>query len=140
MKRRFDEGYSLVEVLIAIVVLGMLVVPTCASLVAAVRINAAADDMRQAQLAVSSAVEILMAEGIQPEALDENPANPMAKYKERFPDVSIHIDAVFDEETEVQENYFRVRVTSNAEGLDSVCVDTYIPAASVRNPEGEGTP
>lgn len=64
MKRRNDGGFSLIEVLVAMVVLALIVVPTCSSLVLSYRLNAKAEQMLQAQLAVSSAVETLMASGI----------------------------------------------------------------------------
>lgn len=64
MKGRKNGGYSLVEVLVAIALLAIIVLPTCTSLVLSVRINARTDEMLRAQLAVSSAVETLMAEGI----------------------------------------------------------------------------
>lgn len=62
--RRRNAGFSLVEVLVAIVLLGAMVVPICTSLVVSLRINDKTDAMLQAQLEVSSAVEHLMAEGI----------------------------------------------------------------------------
>lgn len=64
MKQKHNAGFSLVEVLVAIVILGIFVVPTCSSMVMAVQMNAKADEMLKAQLAVSSAVEQLKAEGI----------------------------------------------------------------------------
>lgn len=64
MKRKHNEGSSLIEVLVGIVVLALIVVPTCTSLVMSARINAKAEQLLQDQLAVSSAVETLMAEGI----------------------------------------------------------------------------
>lgn len=70
MKNKHDGGFSLIEVVLAMVILAMIVVPTCTSLVLSFRVNAKADAMMQAQLAVSSAVEQLMAVGI-----DEGRAN-----------------------------------------------------------------
>ena len=64
MKQKNNAGFSLVEVLVAIVLLGAIVVPTCTGLVLSVRLNEKSKDMMQAQLAVSSAVETLMASGI----------------------------------------------------------------------------
>ena len=64
MKRKHNEGFTLVEMLVSIVILAAIVIPTCTSLVLSYRINAKARDMMQAQLAVSSTVEKLMAEGI----------------------------------------------------------------------------
>lgn len=64
MKNKQDGGFSLIEVVLAMVILALIVVPTCSSLVLSYRVNAKADAMLQAQLAVSSAVEKLMADGI----------------------------------------------------------------------------
>ena len=62
--KKHNEGFSLVEVLLAMVLLAAIVIPTCTSLVLSFRVNAKAEALTQAQLAVSSAVETLMAEGI----------------------------------------------------------------------------
>ncbi len=64
MKNRHNEGFTLVELLVSIALLSAIVLPTCTSLVLSYRLNAKAEQMMQAQLAVSSAVETLMAEGI----------------------------------------------------------------------------
>lgn len=65
MKRnKWNAGYTLIEVLVAISILGIIVSPVCANLVMSLRVNNKTDEMLQAQLAVSSAVETLMAEGI----------------------------------------------------------------------------
>ena len=59
-----NGGFSLVEVVAAIAILGMFFTAACSSLVLGLRINEKSDQMLQEQLAVSSAVETLMAEGI----------------------------------------------------------------------------
>ena len=64
MKNKHDEGFSLIEILVAIVILTAIVVPTCSALVMSNEMNNRTDDLMKAQLAVSSAVEILMAEGL----------------------------------------------------------------------------
>ena len=64
MKKKHNEGFTLVELLVSIVILSAIVIPTCTGLVLSYRINAKAKDMMQAQLAVSSTVETLMAQGI----------------------------------------------------------------------------
>ena len=64
MKSKHNEGFSLVEILIAIVLLAALVIPTCSSLVMAFQMNAKSDSLMRSQLAVSSAVETLMAKGV----------------------------------------------------------------------------
>ena len=64
MKRKHNEGFTLVELLVSIVILSAIVLPTCTSLVMSYRLNAKSQDMMQAQLTVSSTVETLMAQGI----------------------------------------------------------------------------
>ena len=64
MKRKHNEGFTLVELLVSIVILAAVVIPTCTSLVLSYRLNAKTDDLTKAQLAVSSTVETLMAKGI----------------------------------------------------------------------------
>ena len=64
MQNKHDEGFSLIEILVAIVILAAFVVPICSSLVMTNEMNNRTDALMQAQLDVSSAVEMLMAEGI----------------------------------------------------------------------------
>ena len=78
--KKNNEGFSLVEVLLAMVLLAAIVIPTCTSLVLSFRMNAKAEALMQAQLAVSSAVETLMAKGITKEYLDSL-ENETAYYK-----------------------------------------------------------
>ena len=61
MKKKHNEGTSLIDVLVGIALLALVVIPTCTGLVLSVRINARAEQLLQDQLAVSSAVETLMA-------------------------------------------------------------------------------
>ena len=75
MKNKQDGGFSLIEVVLAMVILALIVVPTCSSLVLSYRVNAKADAMLQAQLAVSSAVEQLMANGIDGQRANDAIAN-----------------------------------------------------------------
>jgi len=64
MKRKSEAGFSLVEVLVSMVILGLTIVPMMSGMVVALKSIGMADEMMHAQLAVSSAVEKLMAEGI----------------------------------------------------------------------------
>lgn len=64
MKNKHNDGYTLVELLVSIVILAAIVIPTCTSLTLSYRMNAKSKELMQAQLAVSSTVETLMAEGI----------------------------------------------------------------------------
>lgn len=74
MKQKQNAGFSLVEVLVSIVILALVVVPLCTGLVMSVRMNAKADALLKAQLAVSSEIEKLMATGIDgvPEAENDH--------------------------------------------------------------------
>ena len=65
--KRNNEGFSLVEIVAAIAILGVFFSAACASLMLGLRMNEKTDAMLQSQLAVSSAVETLMAEGIDKE-------------------------------------------------------------------------
>ena len=66
-----NGGFSLLETLVSIVILGAMVVPTCTALVMTIRLNDKTEKMLQAQLAVSSAVETMMATGFSPEMTDD---------------------------------------------------------------------
>ena len=126
MKHKQDGGFSLIEVVLAMVILALIVVPTCTSLVLSFRVNAKADAMLQAQLAVSSAVEKLMASGIVDGRAEEAIANLEGVYDiipsdgenpetDLFPDVKILITDV--------DTCYKVEVTDNN---DLVTVTTYI--------------
>ena len=65
MKSRNNAGFSLVEMLVAIVILGLITIPRTSGMVASMKILAGSEEMMDAQLAVSSAVETLMATGIE---------------------------------------------------------------------------
>lgn len=121
VKQKHNGGFSLIEVLVAMVLLGALVVPTCSALVMCARMNAKSDDLLQAQLAVSSAVETLMAEGIQEENTVDYGKDGDA---DRFPEVIIKTEAVVI--GEVVQPYYKVTVTDNAE---QVKVETTIRKA-----------
>lgn len=121
MKRKSEAGFSLVEVLVAIALLGIVVIPTCSALVMSFRMNAKTDEMMQAQLAVSSAVETLMAEGIEFDSGENNVG------EERFPDVTIVLES--------KGSYYSVVVTSK--NVDSVSVSTHIRTVAAAPEEGE---
>ena len=130
MKRKGNEGFSLIEVLVSMAILGAVVVPICASLVLSFRINAKTDDMMQAQLAVSSAVETLMAEGITTDFLcsledletktEENgeegaaQSGPVVQRSDRFPNVKIIVIRAEDASGNALP-YYNVTVFDNEE-------------------------
>lgn len=64
--KKFKErcGAALLEVMISIAMLGLLMVPISSGILMSFRINQRSDEIMQARLAVSSAVETIMAKGI----------------------------------------------------------------------------
>lgn len=74
-------GFSLVEVLTAITVLGLMLAPIGASLVMSHRLNARSQQLMEDQLAVSNAVETLMAEGIDKDDIDDSGLYQKDKWK-----------------------------------------------------------
>ena len=113
MKLKNNAGYSLVEVVVAIAILALIIVPVSTGMVTAFKMNAKAEQLMQAELAVSSAVESLMAKGIN--------GKPIAA--EEYPGVTI--------KTDLADNglYYEVTVKS-----DTVEVTTYIRAAEPTEP------
>lgn len=63
-------GFTLLEVVVAIAILGLVSAPICSSLILAGRINAHSQIVMEAHLNVRTAVEILMQDGVT-EASDE---------------------------------------------------------------------
>ena len=127
MKKKHNEGFSLVETLVSIAVLALIVIPTCSGIVMGYRMNAKADELMKAQLAVSSAVETLMAEGIK--KADEQ--YDFVDGVDQYPSVSIKTETV--KINEVEQPYYKVTVTSTIEGATDVSVITHIRAVT---PEG----
>ena len=101
------DGFSLIEVIVAITILGFIAVPMLSGLLKSYQLNLRSDERMQAQLAVSSAVETIMAEGFKKENND---------YEERFPDVLIEI-------TDDTSAAFGLKFTSASES--DIFVDTY---------------
>ena len=64
--KKFRErcGAALLEVMISIAMLGLLMVPISSGILMSFRINQRSDEIMQARLAVSSAVETIMAVGV----------------------------------------------------------------------------
>lgn len=57
-------GFSLLEVVVAIAIIGLISAPICSSLILAGRINAHSQVVMEAHLNVRTAVEILMRDGV----------------------------------------------------------------------------
>ena len=114
-------GFTLVEIIVAIAIMGLVSAPICASLVLAGRINARSRDVMEAELEVRSAVETLMEQGVK---------GPSDRYgydaeteTDQFPGVIVKT-----EKSPTGAPYYKVTVSDDrAEPL--VTVDTYIHAA-----------
>lgn len=114
-------GFSLLEVVVAIAIIGLISAPICSSLILAGRINAHSQAVMEAHLNVRTAVETLMKDGV----TEPNPAYR----KSDFPNVTIKT------EKDGENPYYRVTVSDKpTEPL--VTVKTYVRAVS---PEGGGT-
>lgn len=112
MKNKHNGGFSLMEVLIAMVILAMIVVPTCTALIMSTRINAKTEALTQAQLAVSSAVETLMAKGIE--------ETKLGSYANDFPGLTVTVKPA------TVQSCYEVTVTYSKDGDELVSVHTYI--------------
>lgn len=125
MNKKNNAGFSLVEIVVTVAILGILYTTVCTSLVWATKTNNRTTELLQAQLAVSSAVETLMAEGI----TEENPAydwileDGATEKTDRFPGVKIETKKVPIEGTTENYPYYEVIVSTDD---DSVIVTTYI--------------
>ena len=112
-------GFSLLEVVVAIAIIGLISAPICSSLILAGRINAHSQAVMEAHLNVRTAVETLMKDGVT-EASDNYHAD-------EFPNVTVK--TVKDSTNP----YYLVTVKDNhTEPL--VTVETYVRAV----PEGGG--
>lgn len=118
--KRGTAGFSLVETIVAIAILGLLSAPICASLLLAGRINTHSRAVLDAQLAVRTTVETLMESGIS-ENTDLNT---------EFPNMKIEKDR-----EDSSSPYYKVTVSDEA---DLVTVETYIHAAPQTPEGGEG--
>ena len=113
--KKQTAGFSLIEVVVAIAILGMVTIPLGGGLVLSHRLNARSEQMIQARLDVSNVVEALMAEGIAAEEREN--------YTSRFSGVTVTVN-----DPETGEEAYRVTVTSTS--VDTVSVVTYIRPAS----------
>ena len=123
MRHKNNAGYSLVEVVVAMAILALIIVPVSTGMVTAFKMNAKAEQLMQAELAVSSAVEKLMAKGINGKPIADN----------EYPGVTVTITNPTEDDEEI--TYYWVTVTSTQ--VDSVEVMTYIRAVESTE-EGEG--
>ena len=129
-RKQRTAGFTLVEVIVAIAIMGLVSAPICVSLVLAGRLNARSRAVMEAELEVRTAVETLMAEGITKEA------NPYRATD--FPNVTVKTVKMFvgDDEDNPVLPYYHVTV-SDKQAEPLVTVETYIRA--VKAPEGGGS-
>lgn len=112
-------GFSLLEVVVAIAIIGLISAPICSSLILAGRINAHSQAVMEAHLNVRTAVETLMKDGVTAESNNYR--------ADEFPKVTIK--TVKDGENP----YYHVTVSDKPTKL--VTMKTYVRAVS---PEGGG--
>ena len=127
-RKQRTAGFTLVEVIVAIAIMGLVSAPICASLVLAGRLNARSRAVMEAELEVRTAVETLMAEGITDGIPDEE-RNPYRAAD--FPGVTVAV-----EKEDAAAPYYHVTV-SDSQTEPLVTVETYI--REVNAPEGGGT-
>ena len=114
-------GFSLLEVVVAIAIIGLISAPICSSLILAGRINAHSQAVMEAHLNVRTAVETLMKDGVTAKSTDYRASE--------FPKVTIETKKEHDSDP-----YYHVTVSDqHTEPL--VTVETYVRAV----PEGGGT-
>ena len=119
MKGKNNAGFSMIEVLVAIAILAGIAVPACSSLLLSLRMNARAEALLNARIAVSSAVETLMAEGVSDDSI--------AYVEDNYP---VDVTYTLDEEA----HGYAVTVT----GGEDVAVKTFIRAAESSDGTGGG--
>lgn len=130
MNKKNNAGFSLVEIVVTVAILAILYTTVSTSLVWATKTNNRTTELLQAQLAVSSAVETLMAEGIDKETAknnlpyyDEKNVN-INTIEDRFPGIKVVTKTVKIEGTvDKYHPYYEVTVSTDD---DSVIVTTYI--------------
>lgn len=125
-------GFSLLEVVVAIAIIGLISAPICTSLILAGRINAHSQAVMEAHLNVRTAVETLMKDGVTMKdgVMTKPSADDCAK---AFPNVTII------PEKDGDNPYYRVTVSDKVSDKRSkplVTVKTYVHDASR---EGGGT-
>lgn len=126
--KRSNAGFTLVEVLVSIAILGLVVIPACSGLLVSVQVNARAEEVLEAKLAVSSAVEALMATGISEEVSSDTSI------------AGVLLDTSVAESIEADGVQIPVcyKVTVTSTIVDTVKVETYIRAAEATTPENGG--
>lgn len=113
-------GFSLLEVVVAIAIIGLISAPICSSLILAGRINAHSQVVMEAHLNVRTAVETLMKDGVTEASADYRAG--------AFPNVTVKTEKDGDNP------YYRVTVSDKHTEEPLVKVETYVRAV----PKGGG--
>ena len=111
------EGFSLIEVMVSIAILGFVAVPMFTGLLFSYRLNQRSDEKLQAQLAVSNAVETIMAEGYKSADND---------YETRFPSVSLTAEAVINSDPDNPLTIYYELTASCGDIIINTCVRPYV--------------
>lgn len=125
MKRKVksSKGFTLVETVAAITVLTLVVAAVTASLIASIQFNARTEQRLQAELAVSNAVERLLAEGYDPDGSFDVSGASVSAYSEDF----VTLKDEDDNNIDVVVGYF-VTVSSTNPNVSTISVTAYVPA------------
>lgn len=134
-------GFSLIEVVVGIALLGLVTAPVCASLLLSVRLNSYSQALMQAQLQTASVAETLLAEGINIAAKDGEDAvwdgNAEDGWTRKLDGVELTVTAVSGKP------YYEVSLSSGfgVEGNEeTVVVKTRVRDVTPPEPEGgDGT-
>lgn len=123
------EGFSLVEVMVSIAILGFVAVPMFTGLLFSYRLNQRSDEKLQAQLAVSNAVETIMAEGFNEDWYNNDPEiTSEYYYHNRFPSVGISV---------IDDSGSAIGFKATSKNFETVYVETYArPYSSLTFEEG----
>ena len=129
-----NKGFTLIEVIVAIVVLGIIVAPLGAATATYRRINAYADKLLQARLAVSSVAETMLEEGVDEGYIvtpaPGEPTEPSAYAPNWTGEVKEYVDDVtITVKEDSSEPLYDVTIKSNVE--DTVSVTTKIRSREV---------
>ena len=131
MRGKGNEGYSLVEVLLATAMIAIVLIPVCSIMIFSKQVNNKAEAVLQARLAVSSAVETLMAQGINLDGTEYT-----FETSDVFEDVQVTVTPLQDANHNALD-YCKVVVTDLADD-PLVSITTHIRVIPVQNPNEGG--
>lgn len=137
-KRRHNRtaGFSLIEVVVGIALLGLVTAPVCASLILSVRLNSHAQALMSARLQASGVVETLLAEGITTDA--EGRLEGFSPKESAWEKIEDGVTVVAEKEN-TSDPFYKVTVSSSVgvEGKqETVVIETRVRAVSAKGGEG----